>query len=400
MNKLQGISLVLNNGLYVLDLISSFCLFVMNLAVYLTLLNQSKKKDRDTPPLTTAFLMSSIASFFAFLDAPLIGLTNYIPNEVFYVLQVLFFSLNFFYFYLHHEYLERSSPKLTRYFLTWFFFGELIGALVLHVWKTIFLDYTLFVIPEGSTYQSIIFFIKLHFYYLFDMFPDVAYYSLGVTAFYFSTISYLRIYRVTREKINLSLALSTFIVTFSLVGMLFIKVDYNIFNQELLGWGYWGFYILLFVISLATLLYGLVYLLNPDFFYRLPFSIYSLIIYQKNGLPIYSERFDTKIYEESELLLHAGLLTVIGAIATDLATLEISLKKIVAERLSIFLVSNDAISFAFIAEKSTWYFERSAHHFAKMFVKKYHEMGDELVNNRKMMRRLIKSAMPYIIFKD
>ncbi len=383
-----------------IDFWAQLILVIANVTLAAMFIWQTQKKNRHTPYLTTGLIMGSIANLIAFLDSSIIGISDVIiKNEYLFVTQNIFFLLTFIFFYFHLEYLAKERIPSWRLILVFTLFGASVGGLMAHIVKTELLDFYLKVFSDTPLVNDTIKdTIIANYYFMFDQIIDSAYYSLGTFVFGVGAVRYWKIYDRVKEDINKIFFGTMLVMSIGMFLMFVFKTDKNVFQGNLFKVSTIAYTVVLGLIAISLLAYATVYVLNPDYLYRLPIDIHALMIIDSAGLPVYTQRFKAVSEIDFPEALITGFLTAISTFITNVTSPDEKLQSIQATNFMVYLERQGEYMFAFVTERMTYFFKYSAKLFTKLIIETHEIQGNAIFENDELMKKLIRKAFPYLEF--
>lgn len=312
--------------------IASVGIVLVLLFLVIVFLYQGRRRQRNAPHLTAAILLGLIGQTAAVIDV--------IPLTA----AVFLVSLSFFFLGLHYEALASLKPT------PWFFSVTL--AINSAIALALCLDLLGLMISSAMAYLVI------------RLLTSVAALVVVLRA---TQIVY-RIHNLAHERATRLELLGILLLTFYRVdffvrdfGSAFGIVSPGTIESNLittLG--------LVFVaVGLGVILVN--YTIHPDYIYRLPFPIHSVMLYGSSGIPIYNRHVHSSTFEEKyQEVLISGALTAVSALVRETLGTGARLRHIDADMYQIFFVGlpDDRGTLVVIALGGTHFFKVSLERYA------------------------------------
>jgi len=357
-------------------LIGSFFAILFVLFTY-----QTTRKHRSAPYLLTSIFFGVLGAFFAFVDSVdlLPNFTTF--NRIYLILELMFYGLQFFFFYLFVQDISRIRPQLWSLILMFAFLIIQNMSLWLMVWFSSF---------SATAVNNL------------WLFADIGYNNLAIFAFWIIGIpTYYRLYDYTKEKKALG-----FIFGLILVGGGYVVgslIDYIGFFGTVPSW--------LNEISIlgeifplvGLLIFLLTYILDVDYIYRLPHDHYMLMVTYRSGVAIHTVKFNTKRQVQIEENLFSGFISSLTFVFDNILQSISPIEIISSKDASILMRSGENILVIILTQQPTSILARASDRYIKRFEDKFR---DELkiesteVGKFQEAEELIKPIFPFLKIKD
>jgi hypothetical protein len=341
----------------------------------------SLQKNRKAPYLVHVLGFGFIGSIFDIINSLEI-LPELNPNiQIYLIIELLFYGLQFFFFYLFLEQISSVDPKNWRLL-------PMFGFLII---QEISLGLMIWFSPFSSQSVQNLWFLA-----------DVGYNNLALFAFgVFGLPIYYKQYKYTREKKAVVFILAILLITFGYI--IYSLVDYIGFFTTLPDWLEFlnNFSEVFPLLGLAVIL--LVYVFDIDYLYRLPSDHYMLVVTYKSGITIHSVKFQTKRNLEIKQNLFSGFMTSISFVFNNILKSEEPIETISSKDATILMRSGEKIIVIMIVEQPTKILERAMDRYIEMFEKRFQEELEEEtseVSKFKDAEDLINPIFPFLQIED
>ncbi|MHA1974228.1 MAG: hypothetical protein ACTSW1_14610 [Candidatus Hodarchaeales archaeon] len=353
-------------------------LFFVLFALFILFVYQTLRKHRQAHALTVGLILGLVGVFIMAFQ-PLFPTGNILKTNGSVIAIGCFYTAMYYMIYLHYEQISQKAPKLYRLTLS-------TALLSLGIFSTILL----ILLDEDP--------------HLLTQFNDFAQDSMRFIALTFASIIAYRCWRLTRER-------EGFIETSSLLillsgGLPTIIANYTDFKDI----GGISFYLLGDIITFIGLvcLFS-VFILNPNYLYRLPFPIYYIIMFNSNGLAFYSRSVENKGIpspEFSDQLVSASVTAISMFLREGFGSGESRLKFIDAyDRSLIFSHSyNSEITAMLMSERVTFFTWKSLNNLLNNIPPEIYKQVDspnilEDTNTTHALDEIVHQVFPYLKFK-
>ena len=348
-------------------------LFGLLLALFIY---QTRLRQRRVPFLVSSLVFGLFAGLFGFLDG-----AGWVDHYIGIVMQLNLSGFQIFFFYLFIEALSDVRIGVAKFAF----------AFCLLVMQTLSLWSFFWMHALGvSDFDSQVWFFADFGYGMQALF---VYLGLGV---YF----YLKVFRLTKEVKALLLAIALMLVSVSFL-VSFTKDMTDFAHIPLPNW-----YDDLSTVAQGLVLVGLtfftvVYLVDIDYLYRLPFDIYQLQVAYKTGITIHSVKFKARSSIELEEDLLSGLLSTINSVFQAIVKEgESGINTISGKKMHILIESGQKISIIVPCERPSIILVRAMRRYVAEFERMFSvRIGDNdtLVNDFDSARVLLKKIFPFLI---
>jgi len=357
-------------------LIGSFFAILFVLFTY-----QTTKKHRAAPYLLSSIFFGVLGAFFALVDSADL-LPNFTPfNRTYLILELMFYGLQFFFFYLFVQDISRLNPQLWSLILMFAFLILQNISLWLMVW---FSSFSMTAVDN------------------LWLLADIGYNNLAIFAFWIIGIpTYYRLYNYTKEKKALG-----FIIGLILVGGGYVVgslIDYIGFFGTVPS--YLNDISILGEIfpMVGLLIFLLTYILDVDYIYRLPHDHYMLMVTYKSGVAIHTKKFDTKREVQIEENLFSGFISSLTFVFNNILQSISPIEVISSKDASILIRSGERILVIILTQQPTSILARALDRYIRRFEDKF---KDELkresteVGKFQEAEELIKPMFPFLKIKE
>jgi len=357
--------------------------------LFILLVYQTLRKNRTAYVLTFSLLFGGIGGIISTLQY-----IKQTPYNFLLYLSLIFWSFVYWMIYIFFEELYTDKPQNFRLVLITIIFFTSIAFNLLHMLLPGVSELGL----TGAAAE------RYNRYYLFVEWSwDISYNLLGLLIFIFGVFVHYKSYKFTKERVILMQAISMCVLA---AGFIVGFVGGDILNEGLffnIGDG---------IKILGMLIFALIYIIFPDFIYRLPVNAYFILIFTKIGLNIHIGRvhdpnIDTETDEEkakriiSETLL-SSLITAISSLLEESLGSKKNLKAIIAEDRSFILDNGEYATCAILCDRSTHFLEKSLKNLRKSVEAHYQ---DKLTKSAILMEdfqdvgELIRKSFPFLIIE-
>jgi len=201
---------------------------------------------------------------------------------------------------------------------------------------------------------------------LWDFFYD----ALGALTFIFGAYVHFKIYKKTKEKPGLWLGIALSFISFGFIwafsGDLVITLK-NVFGGFEGFFGTDGLFYNYLMLGDIFKIFGIIafvlyYIININYIFRLPYSIDSVMVFNRIGLFIYAAIYSEIKNEELEKIpieLITAALDAFSTFITETTGSRQPLEKIVTGDKQVIIKTSELISVAVVAEKSTFFLNLS-----------------------------------------
>lgn len=347
-------------------------------AIFLVLfIYESTRKSRSAPYLIHLLICGFIGSLFSILDGFEL-LPPLLPNiRVFLIMELAFYGLQFFFFYLFLEEISSIRPKSWKILLTFSFLILQQTSLGLILWFSTF----------SSKAVECLWFLA-----------DIGYNNLALLVFAIFGISiYFKHYKYTKEKKAILFIAGLFLITLGYI--VYSLVDYIGFFSILPEW--------LETLSpfsevfpmLGLMIILLIYIYDVDYIYRLPNDHYRLIVTYKSGITIHTVEFKTKKTLPIKDNLFSGFMTSISYIFDNVLRSQAPIESISSKDATILMRSGKKIIVIMLARQPTRILERAMDRYITIFEKKFErelDLESTEITRFKEADELIKPIFPFL----
>lgn len=357
-------------------LIGSFFTILFGLFTY-----QTTRKHRSAPYLLISLFFGVLGAFFAIIDS-----TDIFPNfgpysRIYLVLELIFYGLQFFFFYLFVQDISRIQPQLWSLLIMFTLLIIQNMSLWLMVWFSTF----------SSTAVDNLWLLA-----------DIGYNNLAIFAYWIIGIpTYYKLYNYTKEKKALGFIL----------GLILIGLGYSV--SSLID--YIGFFGTIpgFLDSIAIfgeifplvglLLFLLIYILDVDYIYRLPHDHYMLMVTYKSGVAIHTVKFQTKREIKIEDNLFSGFISSLTFVFDNILRSPSPIETISSKDASILLRSGEKVLVIVLTQQPTSILTRALDRYIKRFEEKFNELlkiESTEITKFTEAKELIGKIFPFIKIKE
>ncbi|MHA1213726.1 MAG: hypothetical protein ACTSPG_00335 [Candidatus Hodarchaeales archaeon] len=353
-------------------------LFFVLFALFILFVYQTLRKHRQAHALTIGLILGLIGVFIMAFQ-PLFPANSILKTNGSIIAIGCFYTAMYYMIYLHYEQISRRAPRLDRLILSTALFS-------LGIFSTIIL----ILLDEDP--------------HLLTQFNDFAQDSMRFIALAFASIIAYHSWRLTRER-------EGFIETSSLLilllgGLPTILANYTEF-KEIGGIDFYLFGDIITFIGLVCLF--TVFIMNPNYLYRLPFPIYYIIMFNSNGLAFYSRSVENKGIPSpkfSDQLVSASVTAISMLLREGFGSGESRLKFIDAyDRSLIFSHSyNSEITAMLMSERVTFFTWKSLNNLLSNIPPEIYKKVDSpnVLEDAKLTQtldKIVHQVFPYLNFK-
>ncbi|TFF88735.1 MAG: hypothetical protein EU548_08480, partial [Promethearchaeota archaeon] len=338
---------------------------------------ESTRKNRSAPFLIHLLICGFIGSIFAILDG-LEFLPNPIPDvSIYLIIELLFYGLQFFFFYLFLEEISSVRPKTWRLLIMFTF------LIIQHISFSLMIWFATFSSQAASSMWLL---------------ADIGYNNLALFAFaIFGVPTYYKQYKYTRDKKSLVIIASLLLITLGY--SIYSVIDYvGFFTPLLEGVEIIGQVGEVFPL-LGLIIILLVYVSDIDYLYRLPSDHYMLIVTYKSGITIHSVKFKAKETIELKENFFSGFITSISFIFDKILGSEAPIETISSKDASILMRSGEKIIVIMLVKRPTKLLERAMDRYIDKFEETFQEeLAQESVeiNKFRHAEELISPIFPFL----
>lgn len=338
---------------------------------------QSWKKKRTINILLWGMISAFLASCFDIISSS--PWEDVVPFPLFTTLQICFYSLTLFIWYIHLERVLSLKVESHRYAIVVF----LTALTMISVW------FTLFFYETPLVFESLWVIVDLGIN-LLGLFV-----FLGMGVYIHRTV-----YKYSRSRMNLAMLLVYFFIGSSFGFILFSEyctwLPLQTFADIIGNLGY--FFQLIGLLLLMT-----IYAFHIDRIYQLPFDVYEILIaYKQSGNLINAVSFTSKKQVNCDNHLISSLLTAMNGLFGELFTGRKNIQHIAGTQASlIFEVGQHTIAII-ISERISYYLVQSLKNYVKDFELKFKDPLLQQNANQstfKNIDEILKLDFPYCIRK-
>ncbi len=351
--------------------------FVIILFIY-----QTFRKNRRDHVLTFGFIVGWLALLALTIRETGVATSIAVPNFI----GGVAFSLLFFSLYLHYEFISRPTPHFWR-------FGYMCGLLGMRL-VTVSLHALL---PDNVL-------VAAFYYPSFDL--------IRMSAFIFALHVTWHVWRLTGDwESALEMLASALVLVGGVFGIIHRPIDVGMVNPETVILGI-PLDVMLVISYLFTFVgifvYLLVFIINPDYLYRLPVPLHHVIIYNEAGMALYSRSIRSKGIKTVEIAdqLFSGAISAISSLLSESAHRQISLQWINSSVQSVVFEHHPAgISALLVCDNPTYFVRLSLRRFLNMIpTETLKNMTASALVNASLFKAdldaLIQAAFPYVEFQE
>ncbi len=353
---------------------------IMGLVVML-FIYQTFRKNRRNHVLTVGF----ISGWIALLALTLRETNAFSTVTIFNAVGGLAFSLLFFCIYLHYEFASRSTPYLWRFGFMCALLGMRVMTVTVHA-----------LMPENI-------YVSAMYYPSFDI--------IRMSAFLFSLYISWKTWQLTGEWESAVETLAiVMLVLGGVLGIIHRPIDIGFLppTTEILGIPLDPTLLLSYLLTVIGIFtYLVVFIINPDYLFRLPIPLHHVIVYNETGMAFYSRAIKSKGISPIEITdqLFSGAITAISSLLSESAHQPVALQSISSSSQSILFEHHPTgISALLVCEDPSYYVKLSLRRFLQ-------EIPNDLMNRmaetamvnvaeiKKMLDDLVQHSFPYVEFQ-
>ncbi len=344
-------------------------------------LYQSTKKKYSVPIFIRMVVFGMLGGFFAFVDSSGLFEIRVGGYEISLMLQLTFYGLLFFNFYLFMESLAGLKPNIYRLCTT---FGFLLLQLT-GLWTIAWFG------AKGIGGSGELWLIA-----------DIGYDNLALfTCLFFGFPLYWKTYQYTKEIKALAFAISMIIIS---TGYIIISmVDYIGFANEVPEW-LDSIRLLGEIFPMSGIfIFVLVYLSDIDYIYRLPTDHYVLVVAYKTGIPLHTAHLQNKKNIKVEEKIVTGLISSMSMIFNKVMQSDKAIQNISSEDATIQIEEGEHILAIILAESSSLVLSRALKRYAREFEKTFEEQlkkDSGKTSEFDGAKELLKPVFPFFKLKN
>lgn len=369
-----------------IDLIISAVISGLFFLLFILMLYQSIKQNRTAYVLTISLFIGGIGG--------IISVLQYIPSlqgKYFLYSSLIIWSIVYFLIYIFFEELYTIKPNRIRLaIITILLFASIVFNLLY-----LFAPSAEFLGLEGTIRDQYNIFLNI-----LQWGWDSTYNLLGLLIFVFGAYVHFKSYQFNHEIITMIQAISMCIIG---SGFIVGFVGGDIFKESI----FFGIGDIVKIVGMVV--FALIYAIRIDFIYRLPVSVYFILIFTKYGLNIHISRVHDASKEEfteediekqiiNENLL-SSLITAISGLLNESLGSKKELKSIIAEDRTLILDTGEYTTCAILCDRPTFFLEKSLKNLLKAIENNY---GDKLSQSTiikgdyKDVDTLIRKVFPFL----
>ncbi len=349
---------------------------------------QTFKKNRKNHVLTMAFIMGLTP--IAAMTLNELFPSGSSEDAIMHLVGGFGFSFMFFLVYLHYELVYRTSPHYFRFLVM----STLLGIRFAVV-----------------TYKALI--------YPLDLLIHASYYAsfdvMRLFAFSFGAIITWKTWKMTKERESFVELCSLFLlIGGGLLGIVHRPANIGIINSEFLVLNVIrisSFLSMSYLLTvLGMVLFLSVFIVNPDYLYRLPVPLYHIIVYNgETGLAPYSHAIRSKGIEGPEITdqLFSGAITAITSLLSESVKDQVRLRLILSDEQTVIFEHHDQlpVSALLVCHQLTYFVKKSLKNFIKsILLPTLKELSDpnpsDITGLKNELNQLLQASFPYIEFSD
>ena len=369
--------------------VGTLLLAAMTLAIVVLMaifIYQTFRKNRKDHYLTFGLVMGLVPLTVMTLSGVIPMPEGSLAFIVGHIVGGIGFSFLFFFIYLHYELVSRPAPHFLRFSIMSFLLGS---RFVVVIFRSLF-----------PTEQIIL----LLYYVAFD--------TMRLFSFGFACFIAWQMWKLTKELESGMEFLSTVLLVLSgffgpfhrPLGIGYVAADTKLFFVPLSGFLVFSYF--LTVVGMVVFL--MVFIINPDYLYRLPVPLHHIILYNESGLTAYSRSIQSKGIETPKITdqLFSGAITAISSLLSESVKTQVHMHVIETNKMNVVIEHHPTypVRALIIGYRLTYFVRKSLKNFLLSIPQEIMEqlsspgMILDLDRAQPILDRSLQQSFPYVEF--